>query len=169
MASVGRIARTHGLRGQVIVDVNTDFPEERFQPGLDVFVERNGVVEALRIATLRFQGGRPVIGFDGIDTIDRAEELAGQEMRVPVDRLMALPAETFYWHDLIGCAVETSTGRAVGVVSGVEGTMGSSRIVVDGPRGEVLIPLAAEICTTIDVAGKRIVVNAPEGLLDLNA
>jgi 16S rRNA processing protein RimM len=168
MAVVGRIARTHGLRGRVIVDTETDFPEARFQPGGEVFIERNGVVDSLRLATVRFQRDRPVIGFEGVDTIDQAEDLAGREMRVPIERLMALPSDTFYQHELIGCVVETGRGQAIGVVNGVEGTLGTSRLVVDGPRGEVLIPLAAEICTTIDIAAKRIVVDAPDGLLDLN-
>jgi len=168
MAVVGRVARAHGIRGQVIVDLATDFPEERFQPGAEVFVERNGAVEPLRITTVRFQRERPVIGIDGIDTMNDAATLAGRELRVPVDRLAALPAETFYRHDLVGCAVEAPDGQAIGVVRDVEGTLAGSRLVVDGPRGEILIPLAAEICTTIDVNAKRIVVAAPEGLLDLN-
>jgi 16S rRNA processing protein RimM len=79
-----------------------------------------------------------------------------------------LPAGSFYRHDLVGCRVETRDGQAVGTVSGVEGTMAGSRLVIDGARGEILIPLASDICTTIDVDGKRIVVEPPEGLLDLN-
>jgi 16S rRNA processing protein RimM len=168
MVTVGRIARAHGLRGQVIVDPDTDFPEERFQPGAELFVERQGRAEALRIATVRFHRERPVIGFADVATIDEAEALAGRELRVPHDRLAALPGGSFYRHDLVGCAVDTVAGERVGVVSGVEGSMGSSRLVVDGPRGQVLIPLAADICQAIDVAAKRITIAAPDGLLDLN-
>ena len=169
LAVVGRIARAHGIRGQVIVDPDTDFPEQRFQPGAEVFIERNGVAEPLRITAVRFHRERPILGVEGVSTMNEAEVLAGRELRVPRDRLAALPAETFYRHDLIGCAVYTADGARVGDVRGVEGTLGGSRLVVDGARGEILIPLAAEICTTIDVAGKRIVIDAPGGLLDLNA
>jgi ribosomal 30S subunit maturation factor RimM len=70
---------------------------------------------------------------------------------------------------LIGCRVETRGGDHVGTVTDVEGTVDRSRLVVTGARGEILIPLANEICTTIDPAGKRIVVAPPEGLLDLNS
>jgi 16S rRNA processing protein RimM len=168
MALVGRIARAHGTRGQVIVNLETDFPEARFQPGAELFVERNGKLEALRLTTVRFQRERPVIGIDGIETMNDAETLAGCELRVPREQLARLPDGVFYRHDLMGCRVETRDGRSVGVVSDVEGTMGGSRLVIDGARGEVLIPLADEICTTIDVAGKRIVVEPPEGLLELN-
>jgi 16S rRNA processing protein RimM len=168
MAVVGRIARAHGLRGQVIVDPETDFPEERFQPGAELFIERGGKAEPLRITTVRFHRARPIIGVDGVVTMTEAESLAGHELRVPLDRLAPLPAETFYRHDLIGCTVYTDRGVRVGEVSNVEGTLAGSRLVVDGSNGEILIPLAAEICKAIDVGGKRIVVDVPEGLLELN-
>jgi 16S rRNA processing protein RimM len=168
MAVVGRVARVHGLRGQVIVDVDTDFPEQRFHPGAELFVERNGEVERLTLASVRFQGERPVIGIEGIATIDDAEALKGRELRVPLDRLTKLPANTFYRHDLVGCLVETVDGRRVGEVESVEGTMGGSRLVVEGPDGQVLIPLATDICRTIDTVEKRIVVEPPDGLLELN-
>jgi 16S rRNA processing protein RimM len=169
MALVGRIARAHGIRGQVIVNPETDFPEERFQPGAELFVERGGRVEALRITTARFQHERPVIGIEGVETMTDAEMFAGLELRVPIDQLAPLPRGTFYRHDLIGCRVETREGQVVGVVSDVEGTMAGSRLVVDAASGEVLIPLVAEICTVVDPGDKRIVIDPPVGLLDVNA
>jgi 16S rRNA processing protein RimM len=169
MAVVGRVARAHGIRGQVIVNPETDFPEQRFRPGASVFVKRGSAVDALLVTTVRFQNGRPVIGFEGVQTMNDAEMLAGLELRVPVEELAALPAGTFYHHDLVGCHVVTGRGEEVGTVEGVEGTVGGSRLVVAGARGEILIPLATEICRTIDVSGKRIVIDPPEGLLDLNA
>ena len=168
MAAVGRIARAHGNRGQVIVNLHTDFPEERFQPGAELFIERNGAVQALTLTSVRFQRDRPVVGIQGIDTMNDAEALAGHELRVPVEQLARLPGGTFYRHDLIGCRVETPTGEVVGTVEEVEGTLNGSRLVVAAPRGEVLIPFVAEICTTINPAAKRIVIDPPEGLLDLN-
>ena len=168
MALVGRIARAHGIRGQVIVNPETDFPDERFQPGAELFIERNGQVETLTVTTARFHRQRPVIGIAGVETMNDAASLAGRELRVPVERLAALPAETFYRHDLIGCRVETRDGTAIGVVRDVEGTLTGSRLVVDGERGEVLIPLVAPICTEVDPAAKRIVIDPPEGLIEVN-
>ena len=168
MAVVGRIARAHGNRGQVIVDVTTDFPEQRFRPGAELFVERRGRVELLTLTAVRFQRDRPVIGIAGVETMDDAEALAGLELRIPIEQLMPLPAGVFYQHDLVGCTVETGSGEIVGTVREVDRAGGGERLVVAGKRGEVLIPLAAEICTTIDPAGKRIVIDPPEGLLDLN-
>jgi len=169
MAAVGRIARAHGIRGQVIVNSETDFPEQRFKPGAKVFIRRGSSVDALVVATVRFQNGRPVIGLEGVETMNDAETLAGLEMRVPVEELAKLPAGTFYRHDLVGCHVVTGRGEEVGIVEGVEGTVGGSRLVVAGAKGEILIPLVSEICPTIDVAARRIVIEPPEGLLDLNA
>jgi len=171
MALVGRIARAHGHRGQVIVNPETDFPEERFQSGAELFVERGGAIEPLTLTAVRFQRGRPVVGIAGIETMNDAQALSGLELRVPLETLRALPDGTFYRHDLIGCRVETRAGGAVGIVEDVEGGAGGSRLVVADAngRGEVLIPLVSEICTVIDPAAKRIVIDPPEGLLDANA
>ncbi len=168
MAVVGRIARAHGIRGQVIVNPETDFPDQRFKPGAELFIERGGRLQTLTVTTARFHRERPVIGIAGVETMNDAETLAGQELRVPIDRLAALPAGTFYRHDLIGCAVETRDGVAVGAVRDVEGTLTGSRLVVDGEHGEVLIPLVDAICTRVDAAAKRIVIDPPEGLIGVN-
>jgi len=168
MAVVGRIARAHGIRGQVIVSVETDFPESRFRPGAELFIDRAGSPEAIVLTTVRFQRERPVIGIAGVGTMNEAEALAGHELRVPIDRLAPLPDGTFYRHTLIGCRVETREGRPVGVVREVEGTPASSRLVVAAPGGDVLVPLASAICITIDPAAGRIVIDPPGGLLELN-
>jgi 16S rRNA processing protein RimM len=82
MAVVGRIARAHGIRGQVILDSDTDFPDERFHPGAEVYIERNGLVEALTITSVRFHRDRPIIGVDGIATMSEAETLDEEEQAI---------------------------------------------------------------------------------------
>jgi 16S rRNA processing protein RimM len=168
MAIVGRIARPHGIRGQVIVNPETDFPEERFAVGATLFVNRGGRIEPVTVTTLRLQQGRPVIGIEGIADMNGAQELAGLEFRVPVERLSALPDGMFYHHDLVGCVVATTGGEVVGTVSAVEGEAGNTRLVVASKRGEVLVPLAHDICTAIEPAAKRILIAPPPGLLELN-
>lgn len=169
MAVVGRIARPHGIRGQLIVNPDTDFPQDRFVPDAELFIRRGDRVEAVTITSVRFQQARPVIGLQGVDDMNAAQTYAGVELRIPMDRLMALPAGVFYQHDLIGCTVMTKSGEAVGAVRDVEGTAGATRLVVDSSDGELLIPLAAEICIGIDTQARRIVIAPPEGLLTLNA
>jgi 16S rRNA processing protein RimM len=168
MAVVGRIARPHGTGGRVIVNVETDFPEERFQPGAELFVSRAAKIDRLILTTVRFQNGRPIVGIAGVDTLDMAREWAGAELRVPAERLAPLPEGTYYRHDLVGCEVETSGGLRLGSVTEVEGPLHASRLVLTSGSDEILIPFAEEICTRIDVTGKRIVIAPPEGLLGLN-
>src|SRR5665213_1748481 len=132
MAAVGRIARAHGIRGQVIVNPDTDFPDERFKPGATLFTLRGDSLETLTLTTARIQNGRPVIGIAGVETMNDAMALAGLELRVPVEFLAPLPQGTFYHHELIGCQVVTGGGETVGTVEKVEGNLAGSRLVVAG-------------------------------------
>ncbi len=169
MALVGRIARVHGLRGQVIINPTTDFPESRFSPGSVVFrAAPGGGPQPLRVVSVRFHRDRPIVGFEGVQTIELAEPLVGAELKVPVEWLQALPAGTYYQHDLVGCRVETRSGTTVGEVARVEGEAGASRLAIGSGDEELLVPLAADICVSIDVAKKVIVIEPPEGLLDVN-
>ena len=168
MAVVGRIARTHGIRGQMVVNIETDFPQDRFRIGAKLFAQQGGLLRTFVVTAVRLHQGRPIVALEGVDDMNAAIALAGTELRVPVDWLTPLPGGMFYRHDLIGCAVESTTGQPIGVVSNVEGTLGGSRLVVGTDRGDVLVPLADAICPVIDPASKRIVIDPPDGLLDLN-
>jgi 16S rRNA processing protein RimM len=131
-------------------------------------VRRAGRIETLRLSSARVHKGRPIVGIEGVDTMNDAEALAGLELRVPPEALEPLPPGVFYRHDLVGCRVETAGGEAVGEVTAVEGEMVSSRLVVRSPDGDVLIPLVETICVSVDPTARRIVVDPPEGLLDVN-
>jgi 16S rRNA processing protein RimM len=166
---VGVVARTHGNKGEVAVNAETDFPEERFKQGARLWSRaKDGSLDTLEVATMRMHQGRPLILFKGIGSMDDAELLAGRELRIAeAESDTELLEEGEYFHrDLIGCSVVTEDGDTVGEVTAVEGDRGNTRLVVKS-RSEVLIPLADEICT-VDVANKRITVRPPEGLLELN-
>jgi 16S rRNA processing protein RimM len=165
---VGRVARAHGNKGQVIVNPETDFPLERFAEGNVLVVEQGGERRERRIRSVRFQQGRPIIGFDGVDTMNDAEALAGAELKVPASALAPLPDGTYYRHDLVGCVVRDTSGREVGVVARVDGSLERSHLVVEGRRGEILIPMVDEICERVDLAGRVIVIRPPQGLVELN-
>lgn len=167
---IGVIARTHGNRGEVIVNPETDFPEERFRQGARLLTrEQDGTPGTLEVATMRMHQGRPVIRFKGIGSMDDAELLAGRELRIAEDASDAgLLDEGEYFHrDLIGCAVVTEGGDPIGEVTAVEGDRAATRLVVRSRRNDVLIPLADAICT-VDLQARRITVRPPEGLLELN-
>lgn len=167
---IGVVARTHGNRGEVIVNSQTDFPEERFQAGASLMSLRaDGSPVTLDVATMRMHQGRPVILFKGIGSMNDAELLAGMELRVAEDKGGSgrLAPGEYYQRDLIGCAVVTEDGEVVGEVIAIDGDRSATRLVVRSRRNELLIPLADEICT-VDVGAKRITVRPPDGLLELN-
>jgi 16S rRNA processing protein RimM len=163
---IGTIARAHGNKGQVIVNPESDFLEERFREGATLLVGEK--LMPRRVMSARIQQGRPIIALEGVDTMDAAEGLAGTELKMPVHEMGSLPEGTYYRHDLVGCQVEDTEGRLIGEVTAVEGTMEASRLVIAAPHGEVLIPLVADICVDVKPAEKRIRVAAPDGLLELN-
>ncbi|HKE88238.1 MAG TPA: ribosome maturation factor RimM [Vicinamibacterales bacterium] len=168
MILVGRVARPHGIRGQVIVTPETDFVEERFREGATLWCRSARGDERLTVETMRVQKGRPIVGFEGFERIEDVERLSGVELRIPEVALQPLSDGSYYHHDLVGCVVRTVADAPVGTVVRVEGGTGGSLLVIEGTRGEVLIPLVAEICVEIDVRSKRIRIDPPDGLLDLN-
>jgi 16S rRNA processing protein RimM len=109
-------------------------------------------------------GDHLIFKFQGIDSISDAEKLAGAEVSIPFEQRAELHDDEIYQSDLIGCEVFDVTGRSLGVVTDFEETGGPPLLHV----GNLLIPFAKSICTTIDPANKRIIVNPPDGLLDLN-
>ena len=166
---VGRIARAHGNKGQVIVNPETDFPVERFAAGNVLVVEQAGTARERRVVSVRFQQGRPILAFEGVTTMNEAEALAGADLKVAADALPPLPEKTYYRHDLVGCEVRDTAGRVLGRVTDVEGPLEQSRLVVDSANGELLIPMVDGICLAVDPAAATIVVDPPEGLIELNA
>ena len=110
---------------------------------------------------------QPVFKFRGIDTMTGAEELQGYELRIPLEERAPAPEGEFFHSDLIGCEMVEKDGGAVGTVTSWEDFGGTGLLVVDCGGKEIMVPFARSICTEIDVAGKRIVVELPEGLKDV--
>lgn len=169
LVTVGRIVRPHGIRGQVVVAPETDFGAARFAPGSVLRIRVGEDVRELTVDASREYDGRWVVGFAGVTTMNEAETLRNTELRVPPEGLHALERDKFYVHDLVDCEVVTATGESIGRVTRVELGTGTPLLVVTaGKRGEVLVPLADTICRRIDVAGKRIEIDPPDGLIELN-
>jgi 16S rRNA processing protein RimM len=168
MVVVGRVARAHGNRGEVIINAETDFPDIRFRAGSELRLRRGDAIATLKVGAVRTHQGRPVVAFEGVSTMDAAEALAGAELRIAPEDLSPLAPGEFYRHDLVGCRVETTEGREIGEVRRVEEGAGVDRLVVAGAQGEILVPLALDICVAIDAVARRIVIRPPEGLIELN-
>jgi 16S rRNA processing protein RimM len=122
------------------------------------------------------RGGQAIFLFEGSDSINDAEKLVGLEVQIPLSERVALPAGSYYITDLAGCEVRESSigspaggpGAMIGRVSDVQMTGGTPILVVDSAQGELLIPLAQDICVRVDTAAREIEVVLPEGLRDLN-
>jgi 16S rRNA processing protein RimM len=110
-------------------------------------------------------GDHLIFKFQGVDSISDAEKLAGAEVSIPFEQRAELAGDEVYQSDLIGCEVVDATGRKLGMVTDFQETGGTPLLTVGE---DLLIPFAKSICTEIDLEHKRIVVNPPEGLLDLN-
>jgi 16S rRNA processing protein RimM len=177
---IGTIERPHGLRGEVVVKPLTDFGEERFVPGATLTTARAGRAPdgstVLRVDAVRWHNDRPLVLFEDVETVEAAEALRGQGLWIAASARPALEPGMFYETDLVGCRVETlpageasEPGPTIGTVLRIEGTPGASVLVIETPQGEVLVPLAVAICRVIDPVGRRIVIDPPAGLLELNA
>ncbi len=163
---VGRVGRAHGIRGQIVVNPETDFMEDRFRTGQVLLIGPADHTREYEIRDVRFHQGRPIVGLTGVDTMNDAETLAGSDVWLPESRVAPLPDGTFYRHDLVGCEVHDATGTRLGSVTAVEGTLDRSYLVVDE---HMMIPLVGHIVTSVDIAARRVTVDPPEGLIDLNA
>ena len=170
--TLARILRPRGLRGEVAAEILTDFPE-RLPKLKEVWLD-NGRGAPRRVAVRKCwlspsRGGQAIFHFVGVDSIEAAEPLRGCEVRVPLDQRAKLEAGNYFVGDLIGCEVwEHGAASAMGAVRDVEFPGGVPLLAVQTSDGEVLVPLAAEFCTRIDVQAKRIDVTLPEGLRELN-
>lgn len=165
---VARTVRTRGLRGELVADLLTDFPE-RFERIKELEgIGPTGDVKQLNLESFWFQNGRVVLKFSGYDSIDSAKTLIGYELGLPEKERVQLSAGEFYDWELEGCAVQIEDGSAIGTVRAVMRTGGVELLVVeDEAKHEHLIPMAQSIVVEIDLSRRRILVDPPEGLLDL--
>ena len=165
LVAVARIVKPRGLKGELVADVLTDFPD-RFE-GLEsvTAVMPDGSHRDLRIENVWFHSGRVILKFTGIDDVNHAETLRNAEICVTEAEAVVLEEGEFFDWQLEGCVVETIGGEALGKVKELMRTGGTEILVVTGER-EYLIPFAESICLEVDVENKLIRVDPPEGLLE---
>jgi 16S rRNA processing protein RimM len=164
---IARAVKPHGLKGEVVAELLTDFPE-RFED-LDevVLVSPKGEQKPGELEDFWFQKDRVVLKLAGCDDVDAAKELVGYEFAVPESDRVQLEEDEFYDWELEGCLVKVGD-KSIGQVLSVMKTGGAEILVVSDESGnEKLVPLAASIVVAIDPAAKTIIVDPPEGLLDL--
>ncbi|MEK6279708.1 MAG: ribosome maturation factor RimM [Acidobacteriota bacterium] len=165
---VARAVRTRGLKGELVADVLTDFPERFAAVSHLSGIGPGGEFKPLELESYWFQNDRMVLKFAGFDSVEAAKALVGYEFGVPEAERVQLSENEFYDWELTGCLVEIIDGTLIGSVRGVMRTGGVELLVVrDDAERELLIPMAQSIVVNIDTAGRRILIDPPEGLLDL--
>jgi 16S rRNA processing protein RimM len=166
---VGRVVKAHGIRGELSVDVHTDEPDLRFATDAVLRARlRDSTQRPLTVAAARPHGERLLVRFAEVLTRDVAETLRGALLLVDVaDLPPSQDPDEFYDHELEGLAAELPDGSAVGTVLEVIHGPGGDLLAVALPDGrEVLVPFARAIVPEVDLAGKRVVIDPPEGLLE---
>ena len=164
---IARAVKPRGLKGEIVAELLTDFPD-RFENVEElVLVSPGGERTIQRLEEFWFQNDRVVLKLAGYDDVETAKELVGFEFAVPESERVPLPADHYYDWELEGCAVKVGA-ESLGTVNSVLKTGGAEILVVADESGrERLIPLADSIVVEVDTEGKTIVVDPPEGLLDL--
>ena len=166
--AVGQIARAHGIRGDVTVVVRTDEPDVRFVPGTTLATEPPDR-GPLTVAAIRWHSGRLLVTFEGVRDRNGAEDLRGTVLVLDSAEIPAPDdPDEFYDHQLIGLGVVTAAGDAVGEVTDVLHHGQDLLVVRRKPAAgtDALIPFVSAIVTDVDVAGGRLVIDPPPGLLD---
>jgi 16S rRNA processing protein RimM len=172
--AVAQVIRPQGRRGEVIAELASDFPD-RFAALKSVYIENHDQSPSPFLLEYAWKHkGRIVLKFAGIDTIEAASGLRSRHVLIPFQERIPLPENTYYWSELVGCQVVSTSDRRlhrIGTVTSVEPTGGVALLHVApdvSGKDELLIPFAREICKRIEPQTKTIEIDPPEDLLTLN-
>jgi 16S rRNA processing protein RimM len=169
LVTIAFTVRPRGLRGELVADLMTDFPE-RFEELENVILKSaDGKTRELKIEDVWFQKNRAVLKFAGVDSIEASQAYINCEVCVPESEAVELGDGEFYDWELEGCEVAGADGKKLGRVRELLRTGGTEILVVareDKPGSDYLIPFAEAICTDVDIENKSIRINPPEGLLE---
>ncbi|GLZ41489.1 ribosome maturation factor RimM [Actinokineospora sp. NBRC 105648] len=166
---VGRIAKAHGITGELAVDVRTDSPERRFALGATVLARlRDKTERTLTVAAAREHSGRLLLRFGEVPDRTAAEGLRGALLLGDTADLPPIDdPDEFYDHELEGLAAELGDGTRVGTVREVSHGAAGEMLVIDrADGGELLVPFVQALVPVVDVPGGRVVLDPPEGLIE---
>ncbi len=164
---VGRVVKTHGIRGEVRVSAAEG--TSTFSKGITVYLENaEGKRRSLTVETGKGHGVSSILSFREIKKIEEAQELVGSSVFVDQESLRPLPPGEFYWYQLRGLRVQTEGGREVGTVEEIMPTGSHDVFVVRRDGQETLIPATEEVVVGVDLVQKRMIIRPLEGLLAEN-
>jgi 16S rRNA processing protein RimM len=169
--AIGVIRRAHGVRGEASVEPWTD-SADRFEEleAVTLVSPDERKTREVRVESTRAHGERALMKFAGVDSPEAVQELQNWTIEIPAEDARALEEDEYFLHDLIGLTLVDSAGTDRGVVTEILEGGGGLLLQVKRPDGKTFdLPFAADLCTEIDLAGKRITVNLPEGIEDLDS
>jgi 16S rRNA processing protein RimM len=164
---LGYIVRTHGTAGNVVVFLDVDYPDD-YEDLESVYVEIKGELVPYFIQDINLQKqSNAIVSFEDVDTMAKAQALVGNSLYLPLEDLEELGNEDFYYHEIKGFSVIDQQKGELGIVTDVYTLNGQDLISMDYEGSEVLIPTAVEIVLRADKLNKQLIVNLPEGLLEV--
>ena len=166
LVAIAKIVKPRGLRGELIAEILTDFPERFDDTAEVILVSPEGNERKLKIEDSWFQKDRVVLKFESVDSVEKADAYRNHEVCVAEADAVALEEGEFFDWQLQGCDVVTVEGESLGQVRELMRTGGTELLVVESAGKDFLIPFAETICIEVDVKAKRIVIDPPDGLLD---
>ncbi|MCL4459153.1 MAG: ribosome maturation factor RimM [Chloroflexi bacterium] len=158
---IGRIIAPWGLKGEIKVEILTDFPDRFFNLTVVYVGEKQ---QPYHVEGVGRHKSFIILKLRGCDTREMAEKLRGQLLQVPLDQAVKLPEGHYYWYQIGGLEVWTTDGEFLGLVSEVTRTGSNDIYVVKGRRGTILLPAIEDVVKSIDLAGRRILVERMPGL-----
>ena len=169
--AVGVIRKAHGVRGEASVEPWTDSADRFTELDRVTLVSPDeSSTREVTIETARVHGGRALVKFSGVDTPEDVQTLQGWTVEIPEDEARELEEDEYFLHDLVGLTLFDANGKERGVVKDViEGGGGLLLLIARADGKTFELPFAADLCTEINLAEKRMVVALPEGLDDLDA
>ena len=169
LVSIARIVKTRGIRGEVVADLLTDFPE-RFEGLGSLLLVAPGKHFQETLEAFWFHKHRIILKFADRDSPEDVAELIGCEIQIPIEERIDLPEDTYFDSELEGCEVFQG-GRRLGRVSDLlkVGDSATNLVIVDSEDREFMVPFVHEFIRSVSIAQRRIDVELPPGLLELAA
>ncbi|HZG84425.1 ribosome maturation factor RimM [Paenibacillus sp.] len=169
LLTVGKVVNTHGIRGEVKVWPETDFPEERFRNGNELLLVAPDESKSITVTIVNARPQKTVyiVKLKEFDNINLVEPYKGWSLKVPSDQRARLQRDEYYFHDIIGCEVKTEEGESVGVITDILRPGANDVWVVKQKNGKMAyLPYIADVVIDVNIQEKVVTIRLMEGLLE---
>jgi len=164
---LGKIVRKHSFKGEVLIKLDTDEPE-LYTEMESVFVDfNNSLIPFFIERSMLHKSTLLRVQFEDVDTEQKADEIIGLEVYLPLDFLPQLDDDQFYYHEIIGFTAEDVSFGKIGIVTGVNDSAAQALFEIDRDGKQILIPVNDDFIKKVDKLNKVLLLDTPEGLIDL--